>query len=192
MKKANIIRILSGLMFLIFLCPFFQMCSNPVFLKLPDTNDPIVKEKAREEAIKEFALNGYELSTITYKPLAEEGLPQASELDFGLLPFVSYSILLPLIIILLYVTLRKKFKSVLWTSCLLLFFGILPLINLFFDGIFEDINQIKYGYYLFFINTIAIIVLSTKQICAQNGIRAAYHTPSHPIEDNPGGTQTGF
>lgn len=192
MQKATIIRVLSGLMFLIFLCPFFQTCSKPVFLKLPDTNDPVVKAKAREEAIKKFTLNGYELSTVMCKPLAEEGPPKASELDFGLIPFVSYALLLPLIIILLYLSFRNKFKSVLWTSYLLLFFGIIPLIYFFWDSIFEDIRQIKYGYYLFFINTIAIIVLAKKQIRAQNGIRTAHHTPPHLTEDNPGGTPAGI
>lgn len=36
------------------------------------------------------------------------------------------------------------------------------MISFYFVGILEDVNQIKYGYYLFVINTIALLVFSKK------------------------------
>jgi len=56
--KQNLIRVLSGMMFLIFFCPFFQMCSDDGLLhKISD--DKTEKTEREKDTI---VLNAYELS----------------------------------------------------------------------------------------------------------------------------------
>lgn len=170
MKRANIIRILSGLMFLIFLCPFFQRCSKEElrngFIRTEVRNNPDL-----------ITDNGYNLSICRH--ILNQSWDEFiwPEVIFTIIIFVSFGILI--------YALKNKNLTVKILSFINVALGISFIALMLLMHTLTNIRQIKYGYYLFFINTIAIIVLSTKQIRAQNGLRTAQHNPPHPFEDNP-------
>lgn len=164
MKRTNTIRILSGLMFLIFLCPFFQMCSEDVmFGRERITDDPVIKVQDFQDKKQQYTLSGYELSTVLLKS-DFNNLEAENFLDISIYAFPSYIFLPFLSVITFYFSLIKKFKYIIWLCYCMLFTCIFPLVIFYFEDILDDFQQIKYGYYLFIINTITIIVLSKKQI----------------------------
>jgi hypothetical protein len=57
-----------------------------------------------------------------------------------------------------YFTFKKKTKIVLILSVLNVLFLTANLVIYYLSGILEDINQIKFGYYLFMVNSILIII----------------------------------
>ncbi|WP_136666606.1 hypothetical protein [Flavobacterium sp. H122] len=115
---------------------------------------------------KEVTYNAYELvystfddSNITFEEIYES----LDEVDsYGILSF--FLIMINSVFILIYSFLSKlrivnilnKINIVLITSSLIFFF--------LKNGLLEDINQIKIGYYLFFLNSIGIIYFCNKEL----------------------------
>ena len=147
MKYAILIRFLAGLTFLIFLCPFFQMCSDESRFKKS------VKYYSRERTKDETTENAYQLSL--FDTLGQERF----YFDWVLVPFTL--IILGAVVILVF-SLRNHFFALRFICYLNLGLTLLFLSLMFFGLLLEDFTQIKYGYYLFVLNTIVIIILSKK------------------------------
>lgn len=183
MKSTQIIRILAGLSFLIFLCPFFQMCSDEsLMVKIPvhevATSEgmtakeisemsaasakeiELAKKEAKEEAKKEYTVNAYELAVFPF--LKSDEFLLRDLFDIQLYAFLCYILIIVMSIILLINIIRKKHKRVLQHAVTILILMTVPLIIFYKEDILEDINQIKWGYYLFFINIFAIIYFARK------------------------------
>lgn len=155
MKTTNIIRLLAGLSFLIFFCPFFQMCSDDMMLK----RHPLTKEQLdlRKQSI---TADAYELSI--FKNLNPYNEQETNWMD------IFFSVIIVSSIFILIKSLNRQLTYLSLLCYLNLFLAVGFLISAL-GTLFENLNQIKYGYYLFIINTIAIIVLCKKAI-KQNAV----------------------
>jgi hypothetical protein len=146
MKTQNIIRILAGLSFLIFFCPFFQMCSDRSPIN-------ILRTDSIEQHTDDLTLNAYELSLFVC------GLPW---LGFFFAAIVIFSVI---IFIRSFTDSSFSFRFFCYMN-LIMAFGFLLVGLICF--LLNDIRQIKYGFYLFLINTIVIIILCKRQYNLQN------------------------
>ena len=182
LKKLTIISL-----FILFL-PFFQTCSdkniseNSMLKNSPlweevnsnDKTKPNGKEynltfeeltQKKKKAITDFiklkkklTLNGYEIGKLFIDDIET---PQ-----WLIFPFL-ISILLNLFLVIY--SFKEKPKATLILSLLNLFLLITPpLILLYFGEIFEDIEQIKIGYYLLVFNLIIITFQSYSQLKRKN------------------------
>lgn len=194
MTNQNIIRLLSGLTFLIFFCPFFQMCSDKsimrkevsaVAVNTSDTVDtdtistgkskPITTQIPKDKIDKaeqienkdDKDLNAYELASVNFREI--DKLTLSDILDSGFVFFSLYTLIILFSLIIFINALRKRIKAVFNLSLTNLFLAISSLIMFICDPFFEELSQIKFGYYLFIINTIALIIFSRK-IRSKNAI----------------------
>jgi hypothetical protein len=181
MTAANITRILAGLSFLIFFCPFFDMCSGheaatadasletPV--EITETPQETVTETAPqpETVINneiESVLNGYRVAAVFAGSIIENRL-DLHEKDTWQDPVV-YTVLFFVIATLISLSifilnLLKKYRTVFILSCVNIFFIVAETITFFLpEGVFEEPEQIKFGYYLFVANGIALIFVGYK------------------------------
>jgi hypothetical protein len=181
LKKLTIISL-----FILFL-PFFQTCSDKnisenTLLK----NSPLTEEvksefktvlngkdynlsfeeltKKKKKAIndfvklkKELTLNGYQIGKLYIEDIETPQWP--------LLPF-TISILLNLFLI--FYSFKEKPKVTLILSIVNLILIIIPLIMLYFGKIFEDIEQLKIGYYLLVFNLVIISFQSYSELKRKN------------------------
>ena len=179
MTNQNIIRLLSGLTFLIFFCPFFQMCSDSSHLKKtlaeqPKTQTEIIREKERQEKeLREFkkawTYSGYKMATYIFEPKALKKITPEDLLDSTFYTFLSFTLTLIISIFIFIQSLRKKFTAVYKPALLNLLFAVIPIAIFLIDGVLEELSQIKFGYYLFIINTIALIIFS-REIRSKNAV----------------------
>jgi hypothetical protein len=181
LKKLTIISL-----FILFL-PFFQTCSDKnisenTLLK----NSPLTEEvksefktvlngkdynlsfeeltQKKKKAIndfvklkKELTLNGYQIGKLFIEDIETPQWP--------LLPF-TISILLNLFLI--FYSFKEKPKVTLILSIVNLILIIIPLIMLYFGKIFEDIEQLKIGYYLLVFNLVIISFQSYSELKRKN------------------------
>jgi hypothetical protein len=105
-------------------------------------------------------LNGYELAYINFKEINKLTLDDI--IDSGFIFFSLYTLIVLSSFIILINAIRKRIKVVFYLSVANLLLGISSLIMFISDPLFEEISQIKFGYYLFIINTIALIIFSRK------------------------------
>lgn len=161
MTKQNVIRVLSGLMFLIFFCPFFQMCSDES-LPFPKTAiDPTEDASLLKNAEDGIIMTGYELGmqifTLTSDDLKDNVFTQS--------PFYIYlcfTLTLALSALVFILAMSGKFKKAGVTAGAILLLNLIALTIASVEQIFTDISQIKFGYYLFVANLVAIIALCAK------------------------------
>ena len=181
LKKLSIISL-----FILFL-PFFQTCSdkaisenallknNPLSEEVKNNSETelngreynltfeeltLKKKKAITDFVKlkkELTLNGYQIGKLFIEDIET---PQLS-----LMPF-SISILINLFLIIF--SFIEKPKITLILGILNILFLIFPLIMLCFGKIFEDIEQLKIGYYLLMFNMTLIIFESFSQLKRKN------------------------
>lgn len=149
MKANNVVRILAGLSFLIFCCPFFQMCSDDMMLK----KDSETKDQFNESK-KHLTVDAYELSV--FRKFNPDDDSKINWMDSFFTIIIAFSIII----------LIKSFKSHSMSLSILCYLNLLVcigfLIMTFSFRLLEDLSQIKYGFYLFIVNTIAIIALSKR------------------------------
>jgi hypothetical protein len=172
MTKQNIVRIFAGLSFLIFFCPFFQMCSESSRLKktLAEQSveqSEIIKEKARQERdsiefSEKVTFSGYRMGTYIFEPESLKNMEADDLLDSTFHACLLFTLTLILSIILFILSLKKKFNGVYKLALLNLLFAIVPILIFYSNGVLEEITQIKFGYYLFIFNTVALIIFSRK------------------------------
>ena len=181
LKKLTIISL-----FILFL-PFFQTCSdkniseNSLLKNSPLAEEVKIESKTelngkeynltfeeltqkKKKAIndfvklkKELTLNGYQIGKLFIEDIET---PQ-----WSLLPF-TISILLNLVLI--FYAFKEKPKVTLILGIVNLIILIIPLIMLYFGKIFEDIEQLKIGYYLLLFNLIIISFQSYSELKRKN------------------------
>lgn len=142
--KKSLIKILSGLAFLIFTCPFFQTCSNETI-----RSNPLAK---RDANMASWSSNAYELSSLRH----------ITEPDMFIWPEIFFTIIIFASIAIFVLGLGGHYSGLRFLCYLNLLLAFLYLVAMFFCLVLEDIRQVKYGYYLFLINTLAIVLLSKK------------------------------
>ncbi|MCI9844735.1 hypothetical protein [Flavobacterium pectinovorum] len=121
-------------------------------------------KKKKQETVNRFlslrdeaTMNGYQLGIQFVQNLESNNfLDSINVLD---LPFF---LILIITCLLIYFSFKKKTKALLILSVLNLLLLVGYLLMYFSTGFFEDINQVKFGYYLFVINSILIIIESYK------------------------------
>lgn len=149
MKANNIIRILAGLSFLIFCCPFFQLCSDDMMMK----KQPETKEEF-EQRKKDITVDAYQLSA--FRKLDPHDDREISWMDTFFTSIIIFSTII----------LIKSFKSHSMSLSILCYLNLLLCIGFvimaFISRLLEDFSQLKFGFYLFIINTIAIIAAAKK------------------------------
>lgn len=173
MKKIFIenvkIKSLLIVSILIFFLPFLQTCSNENIKKFPSYAskpvDPLNYKKnyfeKKESLLKELknncTKNGYELAFIGLEDLIKS---IREEKDFDSYPFISFITIIFFSILNLLFSIQKKWKLIfiITTINLILLFG--TTYFLYFIDIIEEFQQIKYGYYLFVINSFFILIKS--------------------------------
>ena len=123
-----------------------------------------LKEK-KQETIRQFlwlkkdmTKNGYQLGFSFLKQLELKDL--LNTIDYGLLPFF---LTLIITVLLIFFTFKKNLKIIIVLAILNLFILIGQLVLTYKTEFLEDIEQIKYGYYLFLLNLVLIIVEANNQ-----------------------------
>ena len=127
----------------------------------------IKKEKADKEiwlknARKENTLNAYSLGFLNY---AEFEFRFLTDKTFYI--FLNFTIIILLTITMLIMSFRKRFKQIMIISSINLLLLLIATFLLYLIEVIEDFNQIKYGYYLFVLNSILIIIESRKKLKKQ-------------------------
>lgn len=179
MKKHTLLRILCGLTFLIFLCPFYQACSDEKSMKEFKTEETVEEtvgidtiattpdadhheehpeavienspEKTSDTSGRINNFTGYEMVVVVRDVINGDNVI-----------YLCFSVILLFSIIMLIQSLRRKSRTIYILSILNLLLAFVFLAYNYLDGSLEEITQIKYGYYLFIINTFAITLLSKK------------------------------
>jgi hypothetical protein len=186
-NNRNTIRFLSGLSFLIFFCPFFQMCSDKSIEEAPFTKEVLAEpSKFTKEELKKFenekeieirkriietkkivTFNAYDF---IYKTSGSDSKNTFKELFNSLDEIDTYGVFSIILIIMnslfiLIYSFLNKLKIVIKLNKIGLSLLALSLVFFYLKiGLLEDINQIKIGYYLFFINSIGIIYFCNKEL----------------------------
>ncbi|MEL1243102.1 hypothetical protein AAEO56_02415 [Flavobacterium sp. DGU11] len=188
MKTQNIIRLLAGLSLLILFCPFFEMCSfrreeaNEVETEISEvqsdtgdlkhshlTNTAEIKGQPEESkadsrtAIEKrhtIDISGWEFATIPFEDFPDN--------LFNFFLFFTGCAISSIMSLVFAITRKLKLINIMaWISGSL---ALLPLlITVVMDGNINIVSDIRYGYLLYIINSIAIIVFSKKAI-KQNAI----------------------
>jgi len=174
LKKFTVISLF------ILLLPIFQTCSDKnitenTFLKNGPLSEPVTsiyeveknynlsldqlilrKKKAIDEFLKlkkKLTQNGYEIGFLFIQDIRS--------FQWILFPF-TVSILINFILIIL--SFARKIKAVFILSIVNIGLIVLPLIPLYFGNVFEDIEQLKIGFYLLIINLALIAFQSYYQL----------------------------
>ncbi len=172
MKTQSIIRILAGLSFLIFICPFFQMCSDNQLKKggfkrenIDVTTSQYEKELQLKKHQEEVTFNGYEMGYYIFKPDGGESEFKFKDLlDIQFYAFFSYIIIMILSILIFAFSFRSKYKVILFLSLANILLAVGSMAIFYFEGGLDDPAQIKFGYYIFLMNSIAIIAFCNRTI----------------------------
>lgn len=162
MRKHILLRALCGLTFLIFLCPFYQACSDNDLKRYGiEATMPKVKEKEPlvKQANDSIFLEKKRSSTYTAYEAIDDMFSITGSINYLNLPFV---IILICSAFQFFYSFKNRYGTVRFLGFINIITVILYLGVQAFFHILEEITQIKYGCYLFLINTIAILVLSKK------------------------------
>jgi len=124
----------------------------------------IKKEKADKEiwlkkARKENTLNVYSLGILNYPEFEFKHLT-----DKTFYIFLPFTIIILLTVIMLIISFKKMYKQIMIISSINLLLLFIATISLYLIEVIDNLNQIKYGYYLFVLNSILIIIQSRKEL----------------------------
>jgi len=141
------------------------MCSDTTlqrstFAKLPV--DTKIMDERQQESIK----NLYEVNSIFLDGVKE--FKSEDYKDAGFYFAMCFMLSLVFSVIILALSFINKFKLIIAFSVGNLISSFLMTVLFYYDGGLEEFSQIKFGYYLFILNTVALIVFSRKQIQATN------------------------
>ena len=192
MKNNIRLKSLIAFSLLIFVMPFLQTCSdkairkhlciqtaeaNPQFETKPNNISEIEKNKAKvlsekskeecqscfDKAKKENTFNLYQLGLGNYDEFEFRYL-----IDKSFYIFLTFTIIILSTFSMLILSFKRKFKQIIIICLINLLLLIISTVSLCFIGVIENLNQIKYGYYLFIVNSILIIIQSRKEKTAYN------------------------
>ena len=117
--------------------------------------EKIAKEDWFKKTKEEYTYNAYFLGFGNYKEFEIRFF-----LDKTFYIMLNFSLIIIFTFMMLITSFRKKFKQIMVMSFANLIFLSVATFSLYFFDLIEEIEQIKYGYYLFVINSILIIVES--------------------------------
>lgn len=106
--------------------------------------------------------NTFNLYSLAYHPFADFDFKYFTDKSFYI--YLIFPVLILLTITMLIMSLRKRFKQIMILSILNVVLLLIATLSLYSISVIEDFNQIKYGYYLFVLNSILIITESRKQV----------------------------
>jgi hypothetical protein len=106
--------------------------------------------------------NTFNLYSLAYKAFADFDFKDFTDKSFYI--FLIFPVLILLTITMLIMSFRKRFKQIMILSILNVVLLLIATLSLYSISVIEDFNQIKYGYYLFVLNSILIIIESRKQL----------------------------
>ncbi len=178
-NKSYVVKALACFSFIIFFCPFLQTCSNEniksfhqsdistVKIK-SDTIDGKILESNEELASyynsdlfkntqKDLTFNFYKMG---YFPFMEFSLKAFKEYEFYI--YLIFDLIILFSFIMLYYSFKNDFFKIKKLTIFSLVLLHVYLVLLIYKSVIEDLAQIKYGYYLFLINSLLIIYFSNK------------------------------
>jgi hypothetical protein len=120
--------------------------------------EKLEKEVWLKEAKKETTYNLYHLGWGNYD---EFELRYLTDKTFYI--YSNFTIIILLTISMFIISFKRKFKQIIIISSINLILLIVATISLCLIDVIENLNQIKYGYYLFIVNSILIIIESRKE-----------------------------
>lgn len=120
--------------------------------------DRIEKENWLKNAKKEYTYNAYSLGFANYQ---EFEIRFFADKTFYIM--LNFTLIIIFTLIMLIISFRKKFKQIIVISSLNLVFLLVATFSLYLLDQIEEIRQIKYGYYLFAVNSILIIIESRSE-----------------------------
>ena len=148
-NRKTIIRILSMLSLLIFFLPFFQACSDDsikrssgFFKVYKNVRTDSEKEIAFKKAKSDFTLSGYDLA-MQFEPMLS-----------------GFTIIMIINITLFICFIRKHYEQLLLCFVNLI---IITLSMVYMSFLLPGIGQIKYGMYIFLLNSILLFYLVYKE-----------------------------
>ncbi|MEC4005404.1 hypothetical protein OX283_012110 [Flavobacterium sp. SUN052] len=182
MKNNLRLKSLIAFSLLIFMMPFLQTCSDKAIRKHLciqadevnsefetkiskigeiEKNKAIVQSKKSKEECqscldktkKENTFNLYQLGFVHYDEFESRYLT-----DKTFYIFLNFTIIILLTFSMLILSFKRKFKRIIIISLISLILLIIATISLCLIGVIENLNQIKYGYYFFIVNSILIII----------------------------------
>lgn len=191
MKNNIRLKSLIAFSFLIFAFPFLQTCSDRAIEKnicvqavevIPQFKTKIkIGEIEKEEVHKDIEKNNEKCESCIEKARKENtfnlyrlGWGNYDEFELRYLTdktfyiFLNFTIIILLTISMSIISFKRKFKQIIIISSINLILLIVATIALCLIGVIENINQIKYGYYLFIVNSILIFIESRKEKTAYN------------------------
>jgi len=174
MNKIFTLRSLAIFSFVIFLPPFMRTCSDrgvkelvktPMEISEEDSEDaPVIfssneeYQQAIAETKKNYTFNFYSLTVMVFDGFNWKNV--SSDKNFW--AFLGFSIILFSSIFILICSLANSFKIIFLLSTINLVILFISTLIFYLTEIIENINQIKIGYYLFVLNSIALIFLSKR------------------------------
>ena len=186
MKTQNVVRTLTLLGILLLFCPFFKACG---FVKKTTETTGIVTA-----VVESDSLNVPEPDSLHTEDLSERSIqtadtsasaPESKEeaiisgWDFAIIGiedfpdsvdiFLLFTASALLSVIMLLLSLKLRFRTIIFLAYVTILCVVIPLLLLLIEVGFEMIEDIRYGYPLYIINAIAIIVFCKKAI-RQNAI----------------------
>jgi len=120
------------------------------------------REKEHTKAKEDLTYNGYALALYIFTDVDKDDVKYSDIKDPDLYAFLCYSLALLFSLMISLYAVRKNRKKLVWFGTMSLTAIMIPLAVFYFTGILEDISQIKYGYYLFLMNGVAIVLLALK------------------------------
>jgi len=197
MKRNIRLKSLIAFSFLLFILPFLQTCSDKAIRRniciqaeeaYPQIESKInkiakfEKTKSKDEskknkkecqncldkAKKENTFNLYQLGWGNYD---EFELRYLTDKTFYI--FSNFTIIIVLTLSMLVLSFKRKFKQIIIISSINLILLIIATISLWLIGVIENLNQIKYGYYFFIVNSILIIIQSRKEKTSRHAFDSA-------------------
>ena len=183
MKENLRLKSLIGFSLLIFLLPFLQTCSDKRIRdsqkqKSVTTETKItskfnqVKESQKqkmdkevwfEKAKKDNTVNAYVLGFSHYYNFE---ISNFKDKQFYI--FSNFTLIILLTIVMLIISFLKKIKQIVILSSINLLLLTITTISLYLIEFIEDYKQIKYGYYLFALNSILIIIEAKRVMNRKN------------------------
>jgi hypothetical protein len=141
--------------------------------------EKIDKEVWLKKAKKENTVNAYYLGIGTFKEIE---FSKSDLIDKTFYALLSFTLIIVFTFAMILLSFREKFKLITILSSINLLLIIIAPILLYSGKVIEDINQIKYGYYLFIINSILIIIESKNKLKKLTIITRTQSGAKHPAK----------
>jgi hypothetical protein len=173
MKRIKIIRILIGLNLIIFLLPFFNTCSNTPLRKenkkilesikhsklsaaekIQFSKDEQQRFESEKSSNDRHVMNAYQLAYLSVK---DPDLKMFKEPYFYF--SLCYLFQIISIMIMIFLSIKNKIRKVKWMTLMnlaILFLGVLISI---IGNLFEHLDQLKIGFYVYLLNLMIIYSL---------------------------------